>query len=91
MSPPARRQEGTANGATDEGSIRSRTDTSLDRGYEWPLAVSEVQWRSPEGQELVRRDGVPFPPALYIDGVLAGYGRLSEGRLRRVLKYRPSP
>jgi len=56
-----------------------------------PLAVSEVQWRSPEGQELVRRDGVPFPPALYIDGVLAGYGRLSEGRLRRVLKYRPSP
>jgi hypothetical protein len=57
----------------------------------WPLAVSEVQWHSAEGQELVRRDGVPFPPALYIDGVLAGYGRLSEGRLRQVLKYRPSP
>jgi len=56
-----------------------------------PLAVSEVQWHSPEGQELVRRDGVPFPPALYIEGVLAGYGRLSEGRLRRVLEYRPSP
>lgn len=57
----------------------------------WPLVIGEVQWHSPEGQELVRRDGVPFPPALYIEGVLAGYGRLSEGALRRVLVERFPP
>lgn len=53
-----------------------------------PLAVAEVAWGSAEGQALVRRDGVPFPPALYIDGTLYGYGRLSEGRLRRLLERR---
>lgn len=57
----------------------------------WPVALSEVQWASPDGQQLVRRDGVPFPPALYIDGALVGYGRVSEGRLRRILERRSSP
>jgi len=60
-------------------------------GRTWPVALSEVQWTSPDGQELVRRDGVPFPPALYIDGALVGYGRVSEGRLRRTLERRASP
>jgi len=60
-------------------------------GTTWPLALTEVPWHSSEGQRLVCRDGVPFPPALYIDGALAGYGRLSEGRLRRTLERRSSP
>lgn len=55
---------------------------------DWPLELSEARWDSTEGQALVRRDGVPFPPALYIDGRLAGYGRLSEGRLRKILEGR---
>jgi len=54
-------------------------------GHDWPLVLEEVTWKSPEGFALVRRDGVPFPPALYIDGRFVGYGRLSEGRLRRIL------
>lgn len=58
--------------------------TRLER--HWPLVLSEVRWDSPEGQALVRRDGVPFPPALYIDGAFIGYGRLSEGRLKRILE-----
>ena len=61
----------------------------LDRlGDTWLLRVREVAWQSPEGQALVRRDGVAFPPALYIEGALVGYGRLSEGRLRRTLERR---
>ena len=54
----------------------------------WPLIVDEIAWSSGEARALVRRDGVPFPPALYIGGELYGYGRLSEGRLRRLLERR---
>jgi hypothetical protein len=57
-------------------------------GQTWPFVVEEVAWNSPEGLALARRDGAPFPPALYIDGRLYGYGRLSEGRLRRLLAQR---
>lgn len=57
-------------------------------GHTWPLVVAEVAWQSAEGLALVRSDGVPFPPALYIDDEFCGYGRLSEGRLRRLLARR---
>lgn len=56
--------------------------------HTWPLVVKEVGWGSSEGLALVQRDGVPFPPALYIGGELYGYGRLSEGRLRGLLERR---
>ena len=46
-------------------------------GRERPIAM--------EGQRLVQRDGIPFAPALYIDGSFAAYGRISEGALRRRL------
>lgn len=49
------------------------------------LRIQEVDWDSIEGRDLVRRDRPLFPPALYLDGALWGYGRLSEGRLRRSL------
>lgn len=49
------------------------------------LVVSDVSWESDAGQALVSRDGVAFPPAVYIDGVLAGYGRISERALRKRL------
>ena len=49
------------------------------------LAIEERPWSDAEAGAWVRRDGVPFPPALYVAGKLCGYGRLSEGRLRRLL------
>jgi hypothetical protein len=49
------------------------------------LSVSEVSWESEEGRRLVSRDGVAFPPAVYLNGILAGYGRISARALRRQL------
>ena len=46
--------------------------------------IDEIAWESPEA-DVVRRDGVPFPPALYADDELLGYGRISEGGVRRRL------
>lgn len=54
----------------------------------YPIRVREIDWESEEGQAVVARDGVAFPPALYIDSELVGYGRLSERRLRRLLDAR---
>ena len=51
-------------------------------GRERPIAMEETAWDSPEGQRLVQRDGIPFAPALYIDGGFVAYGRISEGALR---------
>jgi len=49
------------------------------------FVVSELSWESDKGRALVTRDGVAFLPAVYVDGVLAGYGRISERALRRRL------
>ena len=46
--------------------------------------IDEIAWESPEA-DAVRRDGVPFPPALYAGNELLGYGRISEGGVRRRL------
>jgi hypothetical protein len=54
-------------------------------GEKTHLIVSEVSWESDEGHMLVSRDGVAFPPAVYVNGILAGYGRISERALRRQL------
>ncbi len=51
---------------------------------ELKVEVSELAWESQEA-DVVRRDGVPFPPALYAGDVLLGYGRISEGGVRRRL------
>ena len=51
---------------------------------ELQVEIQEVAWESPEA-DVVRRDGVPFPPALYADDQLLGYGRISEGGVRRRL------
>ena len=52
---------------------------------DWPLAVTEVPMDTPEGAAMALRDGIAFPPGIYLDGALVGYGRLSEGKLRRRL------
>ncbi len=48
------------------------------------VEIEELAWESPEA-DVVRRDGVPFPPALYAGDELLGYGRISEGGVRRRL------
>jgi len=45
--------------------------------------IEEVKWSDPAGAALVRRDRILFPPALYVDDELWGYGRLSERALRK--------
>ncbi len=61
-------------------------------GSERPIVVAETAWDSTEGQRLVQRDGIPFAPAVYIDGSFAAYGRISDGALRRWLRKRePRP
>jgi hypothetical protein len=50
------------------------------------FAVEEISWDSERGAQLVARDGAPFPPALYLGETLLAYGRVSERRLRRLLK-----
>src|SRR2546426_12544461 len=43
------------------------------------MAIDELDWNGADGTALVKRDGVPFAPAVYIEGKLFGYGRVSEG------------
>lgn len=56
-----------------------------DLAEEAGLEIVEVGWSDATARGLTERDGVPFPPALYLDDRLLGYGRLSERRLRRVM------
>ncbi len=51
---------------------------------ELKVEIEELAWESHEA-DIVRRDGVPFPPALYAGDELLGYGRISEGGVRRRL------
>ncbi len=50
------------------------------------LELTELDWESPEGRALVTAEGVPFPPAVFVAGRLVGYGRVSEGALRKRLQ-----
>ena len=54
----------------------------------YPLAVSEISWTSEEGRRLAERDGILFPPGIYLNGAFFGYGRLSEGKLQKWLRER---
>ncbi len=50
-----------------------------------PLSVSEIPWTSEEGRRLAGRDGIVFPPGIYLDGAFFGYGRLSERKIQKWL------
>jgi glutaredoxin len=52
---------------------------------EFPLAVTEIDLTSLEGQGLAVEHGMLFAPGLLMDGRAFGYGRISERRLRRAL------
>jgi len=51
----------------------------------YPLSVSAIPWTSDAGRQLAQRDGIVFPPGIYVDGAFFGYGRLSEGKLQKWL------
>jgi hypothetical protein len=53
---------------------------------EMGFTVEKVVWDSAPGAALTQRDGVPFPPALYLGEMLVAHGRLSERRIRRLLR-----
>jgi hypothetical protein len=55
---------------------------------DYPLAVREIAWSSDDGQALVARHGILFPPGLLIDDAFVGFGRVSERKLRRLLERR---
>jgi hypothetical protein len=55
---------------------------------EYPLTVEVVGLSSPEGEALALRNGVLFPPGVFLDGAAFSYGRLSERKLRRELERR---
>ena len=50
------------------------------------FAVEEIAWDSERATALIERDGVALPPALYLGEDLVGFGRLSERRLRKLLR-----
>jgi len=56
------------------------------------IVETEMIWlETPEGESFAARHNTPFPPVLAIDGVLHGYGRLSEKKLRRELERLAAP
>ena len=55
---------------------------------QFPLSVREIAWSSDDGQALVARHGILFPPGLLIDEAFVGFGRVSERKLRRLLERR---
>lgn len=53
-----------------------------------PLRVDEIPLASPEGKMLAAKSGVLFAPGVLVDGTPFGFGRLSERKLRKLLKAR---
>lgn len=59
----------------------------LDRlSAEYPLSVSMFPLGSPDGQKLAEKNGILFPPGIFIEGEAFSYGRPSEGKLRREIE-----
>ena len=55
-------------------------------GAEAGTPVERIDWDDPRAAELTADDPPMFPPALYLEKALLGYGRLSERRLRKLLR-----
>ena len=55
---------------------------------EFPIAVTELDLRSADGERLAVTAGMMFPPGIFVDGEPFGYGRPSERKLRRELERR---
>ena len=63
----------------------------LDRlSTKYLLSVTSLSLNSPDGQELAAKNGILFPPGIFIDGDAFSYGRPSEGKLQREIERRLS-
>lgn len=49
---------------------------------DYPLQVEALSVETEEGRELAAREGVLFPPGLFVEGAFVQYGRPSERKLR---------
>ncbi len=58
---------------------------------EYGFSVSTLDVSSPEGEALSVRNGILFPPGIFLDGEPFSYGRPSERRLRREIERRLRP
>ena len=56
-----------------------------EAGSEYPLQVRQVDLESDDGRAIARATRAPMPPIVVVDGQLLGWGRLSRGKLRRLL------
>jgi glutaredoxin len=63
-------------------------DALADIGREFPLQVTRVDLRSPEGLDLAQRHGAAMSPLVLLDGTFVSAGRLPRGRLRSLLSKR---
>ncbi len=54
------------------------------------LETQVVDFSSPEGAALALRHSILYPPAVFVDGRLLGYGKILEGRLREALEAPPA-
>ena len=59
--------------------------TLAELGDEFAVEVREVSWDSDDGEGLLAGLAL-FPPAVFHEGRLLGYGRLSARALRRKLE-----
>lgn len=58
----------------------------LDRlSSEYNFSISTLDLSTPEGQTLAEKNGILFPPGLFIDDKPFSYGRPSEKKLRKEL------
>ncbi len=55
---------------------------------EYPLSVTHIDLRSPEGMELVQRHAAAMSPLVLVDGAFLSAGRLPRGKLRSRLSER---
>jgi hypothetical protein len=70
-------------------SLCDQSKVLLDRlATDYPLAVTVLDFASPEGRALAERYGLPFSPALILAGEAFGYGHISERGLRREIERR---
>jgi glutaredoxin len=64
----------------------------LDRlAVEYRLSISMLDLGLPEGEALAVRNGILFPPGIFLDGEPFSYGRPSERKLRREIERRLGP
>ena len=66
-----------------------RTITAASMRYLVSMRVIDIG--SPEGSAMGMAAGVMFPPAVFIDGRLLGYGHLSERWLSEEIERRMQP